>query len=138
MNQVTYDRILQQITISCPCKPPITQPILTEAKPSITINPRQTYIKIRLQSFSTSGYSWVSLADPTLANQYRLTSLATDLSGCPPGVVGCSGVNQFQLELIKPQPGQVLTLSFVSIRPFDLKPTLCQGKIVTFRVTVQN
>lgn len=90
---------------------------------------------IRLPSYSTSGYSWFVLRNPSNPEPWQVRFQGRDTSSCPPGVVGCSGVEIYNLFVdCSVRSGTTITVPFVSLRPFDITGTLTQPINYVFKI----
>ena len=80
---------------------------------------------IELPSFSTSGYSWYVLRNPSLCEGWNVVFRNRNTSKYHSNVIGCSGTEIYTLHLTKaPKAGDVLQIPFILARPFDLDGTL--------------
>jgi hypothetical protein len=90
---------------------------------------------IHMPSFATSGYSWYVLRNPSRPETWNIVYRNRDVSQCPPGVVGCSGTEIYNLYLTAaPKPDEVIQVPFVLARPFELDANLAAPTHFVFRL----
>ena len=79
----------------------------------------------------------MAIQDPS-NKQYRLHALPPDRSACPPGIVGCTGLSQYQLQLLSPSTvGEDIVVVFYLVRPWELPNALCGATSAVFTVQVR-